>query len=1481
RNPLFDVMFVLQNNEKVELQMGDARFCPLETEPRTAKFDLTLQVSELDGGYEVILEYCRDLFTEASARTMLLHFEALVDSILANPNARIAELEIISDAERETILGAFNERNNESTQIYILDSGKLCGIGVAGELCIAGAALACGRLSNTEISKNEFGKNPYGEGILYHSGELARWQIGGNLEYIGHMGDNSDSNIKSVIEEEARKTYPYSGYMNYLKSRDTADSLVYWRSLLSDYEGDYYIKSVSDVDSDEAYSGVVSRRIEQGLLDRLEETSKNLNISICTIFEAAFGLLLQKYADSSDVLFGKLLLGRNEEFINSGFDNSLHPIPVRFRTEAEMSLVELLRAVARQSGESFRYRHYTRASIQEMTAQNGSIMRVLFVLKDCLRDGELIQGREFESEKSGEQTGNELTFMVRIGGSTTLEVLFHTKKYCEMDGELLLSRFHNILTQVADSTAIECEAITLGITEQEFNDVFIPYNNTEVCFQNGTLHGLFIEQVMKTPMHAAVIYNGRQITYSLLYQEACRVSNFILASGVKPGEKIAVMGERKIETIVNILGILLSGCSYVPLSPDYPEERNHYIITNSECKMTLTSDTLEDAADYSDKIDHVRGGADALAYVIYTSGSTGTPKGVAIRHSAAVNTIIDINKKFQIDDKDRIIGLSSFAFDLSVYDIFGALSTGAALVMVEEQRDVNEIQGILAKQKITLWNSVPAIMDIFNESADKSFVNMSLRNVLLSGDWIPLYLPGAIRNKFPNASVTSLGGATEGSIWSIYFPIHEVKDVWHSIPYGKPLANQKMYVLDKKLRMCPLGISGQICIGGKGVAEGYVNDSVKTNRAFVDNDEYGKIYLTGDYGRMRSDGNIEFLGRVDDQIKIRGFRIELGEIESVIRKQPGVSDAVVIVREMDGDKSICAYLVPEQGIGPQELDISSVREALIEKLPEYMIPTFIIKLNALPLNKNGKLDKSALPKPDGIRRTYTAPRTDEECAVIQVFEEILGLSSIGIDDSFFELGGDSMKAVRTVSKLREKGYEFAVIDIMQKQTARLIATVKVNDRKINMIDFMSITTDESKKDKTGNMKTDIIDCIENYGNNFLRSNSHSDCNALYVNHYFLKEIKNIMIDVNEINYDADGTASILQTIILNQGAMRIKFNEVTECFEEYEYCDDWIIPILDIEKYNVEMNSFIDVFQQVVRELNFLSDNRLLSRILILKTGEDRCAILHAVHHSIWDGVSKDLLRAMFTEELRREKLGKNSRSYIQYCKDIEKLKKSYVFNEEETLAFEECVKLAFKTYKSITRLAPNYLASIRVKLDDTRSKEFSVNPIDTAMKFFSSLLYDDTTEESLIVPFTILRHNRNQRNSGMLGLTLDANLTLFDIRKKTKIECMLDKYFDPEVIPFSEKISLFQEKSGFSDMDLMIPNINYQGLFQVAGGLDSENMDEMQVKIETTDFNTGRNTMGMAFYMQDNILMAQIVGIRVDENIVERALKNIDPTTD
>ena len=304
-----------------------------------------------------------------------------------------------------------------------------------------------------------------------------------------------------------------------------------------------------------------------------------------------------------------------------------------------------------------------------------------------------------------------------------------------------------------------------------------------------------------------------------------------------------------------------------------------------------------------------------IAYLIYTSGSTGVPKGVVITQSAVMNTVLDINQKFSIDNTDKIIGLSSMCFDLSVYDIFGSLSTGAKLVEIEDIHDISYLERIVEKEGITVWNSVPAIMEMFLNGIGNERLFPTINTVLLSGDWIPVNMPNAIKKVCENARVVSLGGATEGSIWSIYYPVDYVDPEWKSIPYGKPLANQTYYVLNYEGRECPVGVSGELYIGGKGVAQGYFKDQEKTNKAFIVHPKYGRIYRTGDYGVLLKSGIIIFQGRKDSQIKIRGHRIEIGEIENQLLKHPKVKNCVVVDWEDDlGKKYLCGYFVSENNI---------------------------------------------------------------------------------------------------------------------------------------------------------------------------------------------------------------------------------------------------------------------------------------------------------------------------------------------------------------------------------------------------------------------------------------------------------------------------------------------------------------------------------------------------------------------------------------
>lgn len=590
------------------------------------------------------------------------------------------------------------------------------------------------------------------------------------------------------------------------------------------------------------------------------------------------------------------------------------------------------------------------------------------------------------------------------------------------------------------------------------------YNKTEDEISGTTLHEMFINQVRRDSNNVAVEYENRTLTYAELHNKSNQIAHYLKQQDIGRNDLVAVVAKRSEDTIVNILGILKAGAAYVPIEPDYPQERKEYIISNSNCKMMLDSDLYVNKRIKEYPItDIFISNQEDVAYVIYTSGSTGKPKGVVITHNAAANTIIDINRKFNVSEKDRIMGISSMCFDLSVYDIFGALSTGATLVMIHDQRDIKCLMQAVYQKEITVWNSVPAIMGMLieNMNYEAALVNRNretdqsnmknerklrfylfekakeilrnlffkkenhttqkrcLRLVMLSGDWIPLNLPGKIREMFANINIISLGGATEASIWSIYYPVTEIDKNWSSIPYGMPLANQKIYVMNNEMEQCPIGVQGELYIGGIGVAKGYINDEEKTKASFIHHSKYGYLYKTGDYGLMHTEGYAEFLGRQDDQVKIKGYRIELGEIESKLNKHNQIVNSVVNVYTNDaGKKYLSAYIVAEE-----KISVSELRAFLAEELPGYMIPTYFIFMENFPLTFNGKLDKKMLPKPSGdieMENAYKDPVNQIEEKLVVTWKAILKIEKIGTLDDFFELGGDSLAVGRLAAKIKSE-----------------------------------------------------------------------------------------------------------------------------------------------------------------------------------------------------------------------------------------------------------------------------------------------------------------------------------------------------------------------------------------------------------------------------------------------------------------------------
>lgn len=459
-------------------------------------------------------------------------------------------------------------------------------------------------------------------------------------------------------------------------------------------------------------------------------------------------------------------------------------------------------------------------------------------------------------------------------------------------------------------------------------------NATAAPVSSELLHTLFVAQALRRPHETAVICGNRTISYQELYRRSNQIGRWLRQRGTRPNTLAAIVMHKGWEQVVAALGILQSGAAYLPIDPDLPQERIQHLLEHGQVTLALTQPWLEQALAWPDHIerfcvdDALERVDDSplspaqqqqdLAYVIYTSGSTGLPKGVMIDHRGAVNTILDINQRFRIGPNDRALALSSLNFDLSVYDIFGILAAGGAIVMPDAaaRRDPAHWLERLARDQVTVWNSVPALMEMLVEFmvGRSERLPSTLRLVMLSGDWIPITLPNRIWSLGDKIRVISLGGATEASIWSILYPIERVDPDWKSIPYGRPMLNQTFHVLDEQLEPRPTWAPGQLHIGGIGLAQGYWRDEDKTRRSFIIHPETGeKLYRTGDLGRYLPDGNIEFLGREDLQVKIQGYRIELGEIEAALGQHPAVREAVITaVSRPDGKKQLVAYVVPNR-----------------------------------------------------------------------------------------------------------------------------------------------------------------------------------------------------------------------------------------------------------------------------------------------------------------------------------------------------------------------------------------------------------------------------------------------------------------------------------------------------------------------------------------------------------------------------------------
>ncbi|MCY8578540.1 amino acid adenylation domain-containing protein, partial [Bacillus haynesii] len=815
--------------------------------------------------------------------------------------------------------------------------------------------------------------------------------------------------------------------------------------------------------------------------------------------------------------------------------------------------------------------------------------------------------------------------------------------------ESMFDQYIAVIQQVVSGEDVS----TIQMNEKS-RQMISAYNDTDQSFDTEPLHELFTGQVKHGPDRIALKHHDEVMTYQELDEKSNQVARFLIGKGVERGDYIGVIGKRSLGTIVNLLAVLKTGAAYIPLDPDYPEERKAYIQSKSNCKFFISYDVYDKAhierfskAPVDRKVD-----LDDMAYVIFTSGSTGKPKGVQITHGAAANTILDINEKFNVTEQDNIMGISSLCFDLSVYDVFGALSSGASLVIIDDQRDVFSLKETVEKERITIWNSVPAIMGMTADIYLDNELNHHLRLILLSGDWIPLQLPATIKKTFKNAEVISLGGATEGSIWSIYYPIQKVEEDWKSIPYGKPLANQKIYVLNQNKQLCPVGVEGELYIGGAGVASGYIHDQEKTDHSFIQHQELGYIYKTGDYGVLKEDGYVEFLGRKDSQVKIRGYRVEMGEIENTLLSHHEITKASVIdYKSPDGIKNLYAFVVAENAIS--QLD---VKEFLQKTLPDYMIPAKFVQIDEIPLTVNGKVDKRTLhdlaeqqTADEGQRGGSMLPENETQAMLLEIWKDIFGLDSVNLDVSYYEIGGDSLKAISIITEINKRmNVEMPISEIFKNDTIIALDHYLKNREESDMEHpIQKAREKEYYRTSPAQQRMYMLSMLEN------------ERGAYHIPMALLVEGR-----INVIQLE-NALKTFLQRHEILRTGFEIQNNElIQKIYENVEFRLEYEC----LDASITDQHALMEITSRYCKESikPFDLSRPPLMRAKLIKIDDIRHILVMNFHHIISDGVSQGILMNEILELYSNEPLPEVSVQYKDY------VEWNHTFNQSDAMKKQE-----------------------------------------------------------------------------------------------------------------------------------------------------------------------------------------------------------------
>lgn len=1176
-------------------------------------------------------------------------------------------------------------------------------------------------------------------------------------------------------KEIESKTFSYVNYIKkeliYMEGKRYEKDKLYWIDEFYDYDSDNSILLFED-NPNSFKSNRSVKELNNEETKTINELSLELKTSpfvlMLSVISAYFSLAGRK----DDFCIGTALFNRQDFQDMNTVGMFVNTIPLRIKIDKSICFNEMVNLINIKSFSNMKHQRFNYGElldVLEETSRGGSLYNITFTYQITPKGTKRNNTKWYHC---GNQTST--LAITLINNDENYELIYDYKIDCisKSDIDFLHDRLINILNIVSKKQTIVINDLDI-VTEAEKNIIINEFNNTSLIYdKNKTIVDLFEEQVKKNPNKIAIVFENKKLTYCELNKKANAVANKLIQLGVKPEDYVAIMTEKSIQSIVGIYGILKSGAAYVPIDSSYPYERIQYIINDCNPKaviiyncaleteipiINLNDDTIFD--DNSENPEKKNKPYD-VAYCIYTSGTTGKPKGVIVEHHGVVNLKKYFETDLKINFDDKILQFANYTFDASVWEINMALLNGASLYIASQEliSDTSAFENYFNENKITVVTLPPNYM--------LQVSKIKPRLLITAGSESNMKVINSSKGEYINAY-----GPTEATVCATSWKYEKNTEI-KRIPIGKPICNTQVYVMiDKKL--CGIGIPGELCISGDGISRGYLNMEELTLEKFIDNPfGKGKLYRTGDLAKFTESGNIEYLGRIDEQVKIRGFRIELSEIENSLRNIAGIKDCAVIAKkDKNGEKDIYAYVVSNN-----DITLSEIKSILKQSLPNYMIPSYIMKIDKIPITINGKVDRRSLPEIlNYSNEDYIEPRNNTEQIICKLFSEILNVEKIGIKDNFFDMGGHSLRAMRLINNINsEFRCSISLKDIFTNPTPELIALLI---KSCNKNDFNHIPKADEKQFYPMSSPQKRIYLICQLNNKNISYNMPQSLRL-------------------KGNVDKVKIKNVLEKIISRHEILRTKFliidgqpvQKILDFAEvNFEYDED------DKTEEKKLIDEFVKPFD--------LSKPPLI-RVKLVKRALEEYILMFDMHHIVSDGMSMSNFIKEFTELYDGKELEEMSLQYKDYSEWMQKYdfskEKSYWLNEfsdsipvlDMPLDFARCQEQSYNGAISNLNIGKQIGKGIKLLARKTNTTEYMV-----FLSALSILLSKYSCQDDIVIG-CLVSGRTHKDTENMLGMFVNT----LAIRTNPEGE----KHYDDFLQIIREKSLKSFENQGYPFEDLV-----------------------------------------------------------------------------